>query len=360
VGGGTVSAPKLNNVATTGEPSDDSPSQTIILKTTPGEQIPGHIAVNARCRTCGRFLTWAETPDDFDIPHCECPEPAQIPVFGQQNEYAGKTVAICGAGPSLKDAYRQIRKSHHVWAANRAAHYLNEWNWRCTHAFAIDAGTAMFNKAWKTVPKVSEEFILATSVHPKLVDHVLESGNKVRFFHSVRGGVEDEFQLYAAFFPPAPIAGEGLNAVNRAIVLADWLGYKRIFVCGADNALKGDEFYADGGNHPNHDDGAVYLKGEVHGRKWTTTPDMLMSATNLARMSWRYGSRVELVGNTLPRALARTSDEFLDRCVRWASDEEKREAAERLEAGGVKGATPTLVREYKERYLRETGCTTQE
>jgi hypothetical protein len=203
------------------------------------------------------------------------------------------------------------------------------------------------------VPQVSEEFILASTVHPNLVDHVLASGQNVRFFHSARGGVKDEFNLYAAFFPPAPIAGSGLNAVNRAVELADWLGYKRIYVCGADNALKGDEFYADGSPKLDHNDGAVYLTGTVNGRKWRTTPDMLMSATNLTRMVWKYGSKVTLVGNTLPRALSRTTDAFLDKCVRWANDEEKKDAAERLQSGKVKGATPTLAAEYKERYLAE-------
>jgi hypothetical protein len=70
-------------------------------------------------------------------------------------------------------------------------------------------------------------------------------------------------------------------------------------------------------------------------------------------MSWHYGSKVVFVGDTLPRALARTTDEFLDRCVRWASDDEKREAADRLATGRVKGATQTLIEEYRERYLTD-------
>lgn len=305
--------------------------QTIILKTTPGEEVKGHIAVNARCRKCQRLLTWHKLPDDPGYPHCECEEPEYLPVFGQQNEYEGKTVAICGAGPSLKDAYREVRKATHVWGCNRACHYLNDWNWRLTHGFAIDSTPAMFQSAWETVPMVSDEFILASTVHPMLIDHVLASGQKVRLFHSARGGIEDEFNLYAAFFPPAPIVGQGLNAVNRAVELANWLGYKRIYVCGADNALRGDAFYADGSEKPDHNDGAVYLTGRVHGREWRTTPDMLMSATGLARMKWAYGEKLRFVGNTLPRALAGTTDAFLDKCVRWATKEEADVAQEALE-----------------------------
>jgi hypothetical protein len=270
------------------------------------------------------MLTYAAFPEgeEGDAPRCECKDPDQLPVFGTPNEYAGKTLAICGAGPSLNDAYRQIRKADHVWGANRAVYYLQKKGWRCTHAFAIDAGTGMFEHCWVEPPAVETEYILASTVHPLLTDHILKHGHDVRFFHSARGGVHDEFELYKVFFPPAPIVGQGLNAVNRAIELGVWLGYKRISVCGADNAFRGDDFYADGGQKWDDGDGAVYLTGEVFGRKWKTTPDMLMSATNLARMKWDYGSKVELVGDTLPRALARTSDAFLDKCVRWATKEE--------------------------------------
>jgi hypothetical protein len=39
-------------------------------------------------------------------------------------------------------------------------------------------------------------------------------------------------------------------------------------------------------------------------------------------MKWQLGTSVELVGNTLPRALSLTTEAFLDRCIRWATNEE--------------------------------------
>jgi hypothetical protein len=278
--------------------------------------------LNARCRKCDHPLTYTELPEDAHYA-CKCEEPEQLPVFGTLNEFDGATVAICGAGPSLNDAYRVIRKATHVWGCNRGANFLEARGWKLTHAFGIDAGTAMIEDCWPTPPTVEFEYILASNVHPNLTDHVLKSGQRVRFFHSIRGGIKDEVEWYTNLFPPCPIVGQGLNSVNRAVELATFLGYKRIFVCGADNALgDSDTMYADGSSR----EGQVILNGEVHGRKWRTTPDMLMSATNLARMKWAYGDRLELVGNTLPRALSLTDDKFLDKCVRWATPEEAAKA----------------------------------
>jgi hypothetical protein len=224
--------------------------QKILLQTTPAENIPTYIAANSRCRDCNQIVI---IPDcDQDLGQCQCEAPNQLPVFGVQKEYTGKTVAICGAGPSLREAYKAIRKADHVWGCNRAAHWLVKKNWKITHGFAIDSSPAMFEDAWKEPPGV-DDFILATSVDPRLTDHLLEHGKRVRFFHSVRGKVDDEFKLYALMYQPAPVCGRGLNVVNRAVDLARFLDYRRIYVCGADNALgRAGDMYANLADETRH------------------------------------------------------------------------------------------------------------
>ena len=296
----------------------------IKLQTTDASTIPMHLAANGRCRTCDKLNPYVQPPDDMDwgtTSRCECDEPNPVPIIEPPSHFYGKTVAICGAGPSLKEQYKIVRKADHVWGCNRAANYLSDWGWKLTHAFGIDAGTGMFEDCWLDPPKVSEQYLLATSVHPRLVDHILEAGNDVRLFHSVRGGVKDEMKLFNLLYPPAPVAGNGLNSVNRALGLAAQLGYRHAWICGADNALSGDAFYADG-SPKTSDPNVKYFTGTVHGRQWKTTIDMLMSACDLARIKWQYGDWLTLVGNTLPRALSRTSEAFLDRCARWAKPEE--------------------------------------
>ena len=313
--------------------------QTILLQTTPGDQIPLHLAANCRCRTCNKFAPFVPFPPEMNAASvCECAEPNRVPVIPDQTEFAGKTLAICGAGPSLNDAYKQVRKADIVWGCNRAAHFLEARGWKLTHAFGIDAGTAMFEDAWKVPPNPTAGFLLASSVHPQLVDHLLEHDKRVQFFHSMRGGFKDEEKLYQLLFPPTPRVGNGLNSVNRALGLAAHLAFKRVYVCGADNALRDGAFYADGSPREN----STYMDGVVFGRTWRTTPDMLMSATDLARTKWAHPEWLEIVGNTLPRALSLTSEKFLDRCVRWESPEEE---AYRLRAAeeAVANATETVA-----------------
>ena len=308
--------------------------QTILLQTTPGDQIPLHLAANGRCRDCDKFAPFVPFPDEVDANSCECETPNRVPVIPNQEEFAGKKLAICGAGPSLKDAYKVIRKCDMVWGCNRGALYLEKWNWKLTHAFGIDAGTAMFEDCWKVPPNPSAGFLVATSVHPKLIDHLLEHDKRVQMFHSMRGGFKDEVKLYELLFAPCPTVGNGLNSVNRALGLAAHLAFKKVFVCGADNALRDGAFYADGSPREN----STYMEGKVFGRTWTTTPDMLMSATDLARTKWAHPEWMEIVGNTLPRALTRTSEAFLNRCVRWESTEEEAyrlRAAEEAEESNV-------------------------
>lgn len=302
--------------------------QQIELQTTPGHDIPGHLATNARCRACDKMVLRLPVKDQYTLEPgsfpetCKCEVPEQLPVFGQPNEYAGKTLVICGAGPSIRQAYKECRKADHVWGCNRAASWLARKGWHITHALAIDAGTSMLETVWREPPDV-RDFILASSVHPALIEHLLARGKRLRLFHSMRGGVDEELNLYRMLFPPAPLVGMGLNSVNRALELAEWLGYRRIALAGADNAFgPNDEMYGTGEKVIFGD---ATVRGVIDGREWHTRPDMLASAKSLARVKWRLGERLQFIGNTLPRALSRKDEAFLDRVIRysWELDEDE-------------------------------------
>jgi hypothetical protein len=281
--------------------------QTVKLDTVPLDVALVNLIGNARCRTCKRFAPRDDPGTDW--PMCECAEPDRLPVVPPKDSQKGKTLLVCGAGPSLRDA--EGIKTDHTWGCNRAASYLEAWGWPLTHAFCIDASTMML-EPWRTVPQVSESYLLSTSCHWAVVDHVLLAGQRVELFHCVRA-LEDEFRLYGHIWPDdVPIVGNGLNSVNRALGLADWLGYDKAYVAGSDCALKGDAFYADGTGRD-----TVYLEATIDGKFWKTTPDMLMSATDLARAKWTWGDRLEIVGDSLGTVFADKDEAFLLSCVRW-------------------------------------------
>ena len=49
-----------------------------------------------------------------------------------------------------------------------------------------------------------------------------------------------------------------------------------------------------------------------HGRRWETKPDMMISAVWLVRMRRKFGNKLRLMGDTLPNALYKKTDEYLD------------------------------------------------
>lgn len=242
--------------------------------------------------------------------------------------HVGKSVAICGAGPTL--AHEDVGDVDDVWACNSALPYLLTEGRRVTHGFAIDQGLGMLAAhEWGTAPDV--RYLLGTCVHPGLTDHLLAHGREVSFFHSYlgipdpdgwAGDVPYEMHLYTTRFPLSIRVGFGLNAVPRAMCLAAAMGFERIRVVGADCGTSLGErmpeygtpeyrkwvmaltLYADGRTA-----GGAFgaeesiAEGFVGGKLWHSRPDMLVSATAIAELAQALGERVEIVGDTLPAAL---------------------------------------------------------
>jgi hypothetical protein len=281
-------------------------SQPITFITTPGEDIAGHICGNARCRNddCGIVMP------------CKCDPPNRVPMV-QMNQYKGLTLVIAGAGPSLSKAYKQIKKADHVWGCNSATNWLVDQKWKCTHGIAIDASPRMFGEVW--IEPHPMEYLLATTVNPLLTDHILAHDHSVEFFHSARSTLNEEL-LCNVLYPDAPICKSGLNVANRAIELAVWMGYRKIYMAGCDNAMTESGIMYTDGRGPHAMD--AIIDGTIDGRKWKTKPDMLLSACSMAQAKWSLGSRLEFIGNVLPATLARKDQAFMDRCILWGQQSE--------------------------------------
>lgn len=296
--------------------------QVIHLKSQDAGSIPGFIVANAICPTCQRptpanDLMAAVTPEPCD---CDPPvRPGRHPVV-QENSHEGEELVICGAGPSLSNFRNSIGGfKGDVWGANRGLNYLHDWGIAEARGIAIDPFTRMFGELW--AEPFDTTYYLATTVNPGLVWHLEEHGMPIRYFHSARGA-PDEALLYHLLYPETCVAGSGLNVVNRAVELAAYMGYERIYLAGADNALgPNDELYADGGSVGEDD---VLLDGEIDGKFFRTKSDMLMSAVELARRQRELkqeGVRVIFLGDTLPRALEGKTDAYLKRVVEYIPDE---------------------------------------
>ena len=255
---------------------------------------------------------------------------------------AGRTVAICGAGPTLAAA-RISARADEVWACNSALPYLMRRGDRVTHGFGIDQGEAML-APWEWGDTFPVDYYLASSVHPRLTAHLLDAGRRVTFFHSYLGipepegwvapapGVTHEMWLYRTKFPPSVQVGHGLNSVPRAICLALFLGFKKILVYGADCACRVDSppmpelltpayvewmrdlvIYADGRTAATFGTDAVMAEAVIDGHRWHTRPDMVISARHMIELMQKYPGRITLVGETLPNVFRRQTAQWMDR-----------------------------------------------
>ncbi len=190
----------------------------------------------------------------------------------QQNSHAGQTLVICGAGPSLREtAEVEIPKADVVWGCNSAGPWLVKRGYKCDAFYTVDQTSEMLQE-WHTAPDV--EYIVASTVHPHLVEYLLDRKRRITFHHNFvgmkrapvgysvcmdcshtsdfkadfcdncksaaleRGMSSYEDWLYMALYPGTVRAGSGLNTVTRAIDVAMFMGFAKIIVLGADCCLR--------------------------------------------------------------------------------------------------------------------------
>lgn len=241
--------------------------------------------------------------------------------------FAGQSVAVCGAGPSLRD--ETIRGASQIWACNSALPYLIANGARVDAGVGIDQTAGMLRE-WADPPDVT--YYVASTVDPYLVAHLKSHNRRVVFFHNHVGCDTDkdvenatEWDLYNNTWPSMALVGEGFTVVSRTIGLAQWMGFERVDVYGADCAFSpdGDIAHANGeSSHEAYGEHIKVMEATLAGRQWRTRPDMLMDAVHLARRTQQGLGRIRLIGDTLPVFFLGKSPEYLDlACRRLAPGE---------------------------------------
>lgn len=281
--------------------------------------------------------------------------------------HEGKHLVICGAGPSLADnLHPYIDEADEVWGCNSALTWLHDHGHRVTHGFTVDQTPAMVEE-WANAPDMP--YLVASSVHPNLIELLEMKGYDVTMFHNYVGidrppvsyGVckdcnaitpDDvascpgchsthllkmkmayEEWMYEALYPGTVRAGSGLNTASRAIDVGLAMGFSRISILGSDCCLKHtritDEplgspgymdwlrndviMHVDGSDALRSGATAMVMQAEIDGRMWITKPDMAITAVWLAEMAKYYPERLEFVGDTLVNAIKGQTEEFFNR-----------------------------------------------
>ena len=233
-----------------------------------------------------------------------------------------QTVALCGAGPSLRDL--RFDKTDQVWACNSALPYLIGEGVHVDVGIGIDQTPHMLQE-WLEPPDVT--YYVASSCEPALIAHLKDHGRTVRLFHNNVGvcptlddgfDVEWEWRQYCDAYPPGYMVGEGATVVSRSIGLAFWTGFERVDIYGADCCFTADDLAHANGDTEDEAYGGntTVMEGEISGRMWRTRPDMLLEAVDLVRRVRTTAGKIRLMGDTLPVCLLGKSEEFLDEVMR--------------------------------------------
>lgn len=103
----------------------------------------------------------------------------------EENSAEGQHIVICGAGPSLaEEAEEWCKKGDQVWGCNSALPWLYKHGHNPTHGFTVDQTSEMLAE-WSTTPDV--EYLIASSVHPHLVEMLMMRERSYTMFHNYVG-----------------------------------------------------------------------------------------------------------------------------------------------------------------------------
>lgn len=278
---------------------------------------------------------------------------------------------IASTGPSIENsrvlARIRVLVERRNWtliALKESVAYLADMGLPVSYAVSMDPGGP--RQITRTPVRPGVTYCVASSCHPEFVDYLLHGGAKVQTFHSACGYSEPaveagvvvplgvgpdmasayavmpglfemktnegapvtpivsvhigETEIYDRIFPTRDVMEGGFAVVNRAIALADYMGFPKIAVAGADFGWRNPDaktHYASFVEVGPMADEYMTDNGRVDGNEkspWYTRPDQLASAADVARKA--LTGKVQIIGDSLAAAMARRGRAFVESVVR--------------------------------------------
>lgn len=254
----------------------------------------------------------------------------RLPMMARDS-HKGENVIVCGSAPSLVKANTLNRIRNHVkkgWkivACKEAIELLRKRNIPVHYSVSMDPTDTQH---LKTYLDDGITYLIASSCHPTLFDHVINGGRACRVFHSAcgwNGNVRNpqtnqtvhitETDLYKNMFPNADVMCGGFTVVNRALSCAKYMGFEKVVLAGADFGWREkSSYYAKGAKQKAGNEGIEMTdQGLVDGKPWLTRPDLLASAVSIAKLK-KKGQIFGIWGDSLAASLAKRDDQFLESC----------------------------------------------
>ena len=288
--------------------------------------------------------------------------------FIEPRRHYGEPFIITGSGPSLLESDHldfmrdSIRRGAVLIACKESIRMLAERGFTPRYSVSMDPGPEQVRK---THLVDGTTYLLASSCHPALYDHVLRGGHPVEVFHSACGATEYRYipgavvgrsdkdedltlagnieirnpdndavltpvvrivqrceqTLYKTLFAADQqfIASGGLTVVNRALAVAEYFGAAHTTMVGCNYGYRSYQTYYADGMVEKAGNAGTELNDEAltDGRIWNCRPDQLVSAHALYDRI-RSG-RLTVLGDSLANSIANRERSFADRVLEIAN-----------------------------------------
>jgi hypothetical protein len=307
-------------------------------------------------------INFERQPDAKDLgPHLRHAAAGGWPMV-EKDCHSGQHAVICSTGTSIKDpaviskVKRLAKKGHIVFGLKETIPYLREKGIKVKYSVSMDPGGD--RQIDRTPLDQNVIYCLASSCHPKLYDHIHGAGCRIQVFHSACGHgeetykpgiftqagandfaimpgvhtlktlegdheftpivplVKNELQLYEELFGNADTMCGGFTVTNRALALAKYMGFDKIYLAGTDFGWReeGKSHYSDLVSVKPIDGSYMTDHGKIDGTPWFTKPDQLASAVDIAQK--QKSGEIKVLGDSLAAALSKHDDAFLDEIVK--------------------------------------------
>lgn len=186
-------------------------------------------------------------------------------------------IAVVCYGPSLRTSIEDIKKYKYILTCSGAHKYLIDRGIIPTYHVDVDPREHKVELLGK--PHHDVQYVLQSAIHPTYVDLIKDYN--VKLWH----GYHDEI---ISKFPPYIKRGEwifggGCTAGLRALLIARFLGFKKISLFGMDCSFPDDNEGEHADFHPNPSKQDYIVKTEYHGHIYKTTGGLLLGAKQFFR-----------------------------------------------------------------------------
>lgn len=187
------------------------------------------------------------------------------------------SIAVVCFGPSLLDNWQELRNFKYIITCSGAHKFLIERGIIPTWHTDVDPREHKITLLGKPHPDVT--YLVNSTAHHKYVDYL--KGYKTLLWHGFQG---DDIVNLPVYFPRGEwVFAGGCNAGLRAMLVARFLGFKKLDLYGMDCSYPEGFAGEHAADHPNPAKESTKVTTWVEGAKYYTTTGMIVAARQFFR-----------------------------------------------------------------------------